>query len=123
MESKVKNLDENCVTKEAFNTEAEGVQNLENLVNKISESIVTIKSESDTKLGRLPLLEKKMNKWIKIFEQSEQDKDFKGTEQMKKIHELQVNLEKLDKLVNKTAKALNSLETLPEALSTFRPSD
>ena len=38
----------------------------------MSEAIKGIKREADEKLSRLPLLEKKMNKWIKIFEQSEQ---------------------------------------------------
>lgn len=54
-----------------------------------------IKSEADEKLNKLPLLEKKMNKWIKIFEQSEQGHEHRGTEHAKKLHELQVNLEKL----------------------------
>ena len=61
----------------------------------MSESIMGIKSEADEKLNKLPLLEKKMNKWIKIFEQSEQGHEHRGTEHAKKLHELQVNLEKL----------------------------
>ena len=57
------------------------------MLNQISEAVVGIKNESDEKLGRLPLLEKKMNKWIKIFESSEKENINKGTEQAKKQNE------------------------------------
>ena len=72
----------------------------------MSEAIMGIKSEADEKLSRLPLLEKKMNKWIKIFEKSEEGHEHTGTEHAKKLHELKVNLEKLEKLSAKTSKAI-----------------
>ena len=54
---------------------------MEGMINQMSEAIVSIKTEGDEKLGRLPLLEKKMNKWIKIFEMSDKDNNNKLTEQ------------------------------------------
>ena len=51
-----------------------------------------------------------MNKWIKIFEQSEREGNNRDTEQAKKQHELQVALERLEKLSGKNQKAVNVLE-------------
>ena len=58
------------------------------MVNELAQKIKGIKSDTEEKLGRLPLLEKKMNKWIKIFEQSEREGNNRDTEQAKKQYEL-----------------------------------
>ena len=78
----MKEVDENfSITKDEFNKETAGLHNMEGMINQMSEAIVSIKTEGDEKLGRLPLLEKKMNKWIKIFEMSDKDNNNKLTEQ------------------------------------------
>ena len=81
------------------------------MLNQISEAVVGIKNESEEKLGRLPLLEKKMNKWIKIFENSEKESINKGTEQAKKQNEFHITLNRLDNLSAKNHKMINSLES------------
>ena len=84
LDQHIKQLDLNCATKESLQEKAAGIERLDTLLNQISEAVVGIKNESEEKLGRLPLLEKKMNKWIKIFENSEKENINKGTEQAKK---------------------------------------
>ena len=81
MEKQLKEVDQNfSITKEEFSNKTEGLHNMEGMINQMSEAIVSIKTEGDEKLGRLPLLEKKMNKWIKIFEMSDKDNNNKLTE-------------------------------------------
>ena len=81
MEKQLKEVDQNfSITKEEFSNKTEGLNNMEGMINQMSEAIVSIKTEGDEKLGRLPLLEKKMNKWIKIFEMSDKDNNNKLTE-------------------------------------------
>ena len=65
------------------------------MVKLLSEALTDVKKGADEKLGKLPLLERKMNKWIKIFEQSEQDNNFRGTDAAKKMHDLQEGIHKL----------------------------
>ena len=69
------------------------------------------------------MLEKKMNKWIKIFEQSEREGNNRDTEQAKKQHELQVALERLEKLSGKNQKAVNVLEARVDQLKMNLHSD
>ena len=69
------------------------------------------------------MLEKKMNKWIKIFEQSEREGNNRDTEQAKRQHELQVALERLEKLSGKNQKAVNVLEARVDQLKMNLHSD
>ena len=53
------------------------------MIKLLSEAMTDMKKGVNEKLVKVPLLERKMNKWIKIFEQSEKENTFRGTDTVK----------------------------------------
>ena len=80
------------------------------MIKLISEAVTDVKKGADEKLVKVPLLERKMNKWIKIFEQSEKDNNHRGTDTAKKIHDVQDEIHKLQKTQQKFHKTLARLD-------------
>ena len=89
-------FEEKYVTTETLEEGANaGVQKAENMIKLLSDSLTDMKKAVDEKIVKVPLLERKMNKWIRVFEQSEKDNNHRGTDTSKKIHEIHEEIHKI----------------------------
>ena len=63
---------------------------MQNAMVIMNEAVQDLRKEANDKLVKVPLLEKKMNKWIKNFTESQTEGNNNTTEVHKKLHEIGV---------------------------------